>query len=78
MDHPSASATQGTEHLALLTGSIAHVFAYLTTGSQRAALRAQLLLDRLEALDTLAGQPTPLQRRWALARGQGERPEDAL
>lgn len=43
------------EHLALLAGSIAHVFDYLATGSARAALRAQLLLDRLEA----AGPASP-------------------
>jgi len=77
MAHESASATHGTEHLTLLTGSIAHVYAYLTTGSQRAALRAQLLLDRLEALDTPASQPTQPQLRRALPRGQGARREDA-
>lgn len=39
----------GNENLALLAGTIAHVFDYLATGSPRAALRAQLLLDRLDA-----------------------------
>lgn len=38
----------GNETLALLAGSIAHVFDYLTTGNARAGLRARLLLDRLE------------------------------
>lgn len=36
------------EHLALLAGSIVHVFDYLTTGNTRAALRARLLLARLD------------------------------
>lgn len=42
-------ARPGNENLALLAGSIVHVFDYLATGSVRSALRAQLLLDRLDA-----------------------------
>jgi hypothetical protein len=64
------------EHLALLAGSVAHVFDYLATGSLRAALRAQLLLDRLDA--TGPGNPAlagiePLRRAVGLPAG-GRRP----
>lgn len=52
MGNPSAQGASEGEHLNLLAGSLAHVFDYLNTGSSRAALRAQLLLDRLDASAT--------------------------
>jgi hypothetical protein len=69
-------APPAREHLALLAGSIAHVFDYLATGSPRAALRAQLLLDRLDVAGP--GSPAiagiePLRRAVGLPAG-GLRP----
>lgn len=49
MEHLLLQGPLEGEHLILLAGSLAHVFDYLNTGSTRAALRAQLLLDRLDA-----------------------------
>ena len=60
-----------SEHLALLAGSIVHVFDYLSTGSTRAALRAQLLLERLDA--TVPGIE-PLRLAVGLASTEGCRP----
>lgn len=48
MDSDAARSDDERELLALLAGSIAHVCDYLRTGSARSALRARLLLDRLE------------------------------
>jgi len=59
-------------HLSLLAASIAHVFDYLVTGSTRAALRAQLLLDRLDTTSTPDDQTTAsiLQLRRVVAQGE--------
>lgn len=54
------------EHLALLAGSMAHVLDYLATGSTRAALRAQLLLDRLDLSSAPCGAPATQHLRRAL------------
>lgn len=71
--YPDATrAPQEHEHLALLAGSIAHVCDYLSTGSTRAALRAQLLLDRLDLMAAPASQPAVWHLRRAL--GHGDRP----
>jgi hypothetical protein len=58
------------EHVALLAGSMAHVLDYLSTGSTRAALRAQLLLDRLDISSAPCGAPAAQHLRQALG-GQG-------
>jgi hypothetical protein len=54
--------------LALLAGAISHVLSYLRTGRARAALRAHLLLGRLDELCPPGGQAALRQLRRALAR----------